>query len=94
MGLDAGKELNITGDGDYNIISGNGGGSKSAVYIYGTISAATIEIHGPGGIITDGGVTPLPFETVINHGANIPIHLAVTSADGSTDFNVKVGPVA
>ena len=84
------KTLNITANGAYPIVRG---GSKTAVYIYGTIGTATIELHGPGGLIEDGAVAALPFETVVNHGGNIQISIVVTGA-GGTDVDVRFGPIA
>jgi hypothetical protein len=82
------KTLNITAAGSYNIAK-TGGQDKFTVYIYGADGGATIEIHGPGGLIEDGAVAAFPYQKVVNHGG-IPIQLVVTGGS-SIDLNVRVG---
>lgn len=81
---------NITANGKYPFTAK--GGSKTTVYVGGTIGSATLEIHGPGGLIEDGDILALPFQKVVNHGGDITCSLVVTGA-GGTDINLSSGPM-
>ena len=86
--VDQTSSITITENGSYNVMR-TGGAKENTIYVYGTIGSATLELHGPGGLIEDGGIATLPYQKVVNHGG-IPVNLIVTGAAGTT-VQVRVG---
>jgi len=78
--------MNITADGTYKLTEGKES-SEGMVYISGDLGAATLVLSHGGTELTDGDLE-VDTQYHVTHGRLNQLDLVVTSADGSTDFDV------